>query len=69
MPFNESQTEVCARSLFPASLDKPLDALDSFPQLLHGGFRMAGLIEFSPAMKDGRAVSMYIQLEYNFNLY
>ncbi|MBA2527809.1 MAG: energy transducer TonB [Pyrinomonadaceae bacterium] len=26
-------------------------------------------IRFSPAMKDGRAVSMYIQLEYNFNLY
>jgi TonB family protein len=29
----------------------------------------ARLIKFSPAMKDGRAVSMYIQLEYNFNLY
>ena len=26
-------------------------------------------IRFTPAMKDGRAVSMYIQLEYNFNLY
>lgn len=26
-------------------------------------------IKFSPAMKDGHAVSMYIQLEYNFNLY
>jgi TonB family protein len=26
-------------------------------------------IRFSPAMKDGHAVSMYIQLEYNFNLY
>ncbi len=26
-------------------------------------------IRFSPAMKDGRPVSMYIQLEYNFNLY
>ena len=29
----------------------------------------ARLIKFTPAMKDGRAVSMYIQLEYNFNLY
>jgi TonB family protein len=29
----------------------------------------ARLIKFQPAMKDGRAVSMYIQLEYNFNLY
>lgn len=26
-------------------------------------------IRFTPAMKDGRPVSMYIQLEYNFNLY
>ncbi|HZE72453.1 MAG TPA: energy transducer TonB [Pyrinomonadaceae bacterium] len=29
----------------------------------------ARLIKFSPALKDGRPVSMYIQLEYNFNLY
>jgi TonB family protein len=29
----------------------------------------ARLIKFSPAMKDGHTVSMYIQLEYNFNLY
>jgi TonB family protein len=29
----------------------------------------ARLIKFQPAMKDGRPVSMYIQLEYNFNLY
>jgi TonB family protein len=26
-------------------------------------------IKFSPAMKDGRPVSQYIQLEYNFSLY
>jgi TonB family protein len=26
-------------------------------------------IRFSPAMKDGHAVSQYIQIEYNFNLY
>ena len=26
-------------------------------------------IKFVPAMKDGHAVSMYMQLEYNFNLY
>ena len=26
-------------------------------------------IKFTPAMKDGRAVSMWYQLEYNFNLY
>ncbi|HYY59654.1 MAG TPA: energy transducer TonB, partial [Pyrinomonadaceae bacterium] len=26
-------------------------------------------IRFTPAQKDGRAVSQYIQIEYNFNLY
>jgi len=26
-------------------------------------------IKFAPATKEGRPVSMYIQLEYNFNLY
>jgi TonB family protein len=26
-------------------------------------------IKFIPAMKDGPAVSMYMRLEYNFNLY
>jgi TonB family protein len=26
-------------------------------------------IKFVPAMKDGHPVSMYMQLEYNFNLY
>ncbi|MDT5059855.1 MAG: hypothetical protein QOH63_562, partial [Acidobacteriota bacterium] len=26
-------------------------------------------IRFTPAMKDGHAVSQYIQIEYNFNLY
>jgi TonB family protein len=26
-------------------------------------------IKFTPAIKDGRAVSQYIQIEYNFNLY
>ncbi|MEK6283753.1 MAG: TonB family protein [Acidobacteriota bacterium] len=31
--------------------------------------RAARQIKFQPAVKDGRPVSMYIQLEYNFNLY
>jgi TonB family protein len=31
--------------------------------------KAARLIKFDPAMKDGRPVSMYMQLEYNFNLY
>ena len=29
----------------------------------------ARMIRFTPAMKGGRAVSQYIQIEYNFNLY
>lgn len=29
----------------------------------------ARMIRFTPAMKDGHAVSQYIQIEYNFNLY
>jgi TonB family protein len=29
----------------------------------------AKTVRFTPAMKDGRAVSQYAQLEYNFNLY
>lgn len=31
--------------------------------------RAARQIRFTPAMKDGKPVSMFIQLEYNFNLY
>jgi TonB family protein len=31
--------------------------------------KAARKIKFTPAIKDGRPVSMYIQLEYNFNLY
>lgn len=30
---------------------------------------VARAIRFTPAMKDGRPVSMFVQLEYNFNLY
>ncbi|MDQ3817520.1 MAG: energy transducer TonB [Acidobacteriota bacterium] len=29
----------------------------------------AGQMKFSPAIKDGRTVAQYIQIEYNFNLY
>jgi len=31
--------------------------------------KAARLIKFTPAIKDGQPVSMFIQLEYNFNLY
>lgn len=42
-------------------------------ELPHGlterAIEAASNIRFIPAMKDGRYVSMYIQLEYNFNVY
>jgi tetratricopeptide (TPR) repeat protein len=37
--------------------------------LTQQAIRAARLIKFTPAMIDGRPVSMFIQLEYNFNLY
>jgi TonB family protein len=37
--------------------------------LTTAAIQAAHRIKFTPAMKDGRPVSMYIQLEYNFNLY
>ncbi|SRR5258708_6106197 len=37
--------------------------------LIQQALSAARKIRFTPAMKDGQPVSMYIQLEYNFNLY
>lgn len=37
--------------------------------LTQAAIAAAQRIEFTPAMKDGHAVSQYFQLEYNFNLY
>lgn len=37
--------------------------------LTEEAIRAARRIKFVPAIKDGRPVSMFIQLEYNFNLY
>jgi hypothetical protein len=31
--------------------------------------KAARKIEFTPATKDGRSVSMWVELQYNFNLY
>jgi TonB family protein len=45
-------------------------AVSSLPYgLTEKAIAAARQIRFSPAMKDGRAVSQYIQIEYNFNLY
>lgn len=42
-------------------------------KLPHGltqqAYQAARLIKFTPALKDGQSVSMWMQLEYNFNLY
>ena len=37
--------------------------------LTTNAIRAARQIKFQPAIKDDRPVSMYVQLEYNFNLY
>ncbi|HEX8140112.1 MAG TPA: energy transducer TonB, partial [Pyrinomonadaceae bacterium] len=45
-------------------------AVSSLPYgLTEKAIAAARQIRFTPAMKDGRAVSQYIQIEYNFNLY
>jgi TonB family protein len=45
-------------------------AVSSLPHgLTERAISAARQIRFSPAMKDGRPVSQYIQIEYNFNLY
>lgn len=37
--------------------------------LTESAIKAAQKIKFKPAIKDGRQVSMWMQLEYNFNLY
>jgi TonB family protein len=45
-------------------------ALSSLPYgLTEKAIAAARRIQFTPATKDGRAVSQYIQVEYNFNIY
>ena len=45
-------------------------ALHSLPfGLTEQAIAAARRIKFEPAMKNGRAVSVYMNLEYNFNLY
>jgi TonB family protein len=45
-------------------------AVASLPDgLTESAIRAARQIKFIPATKDGRPVSMYMQLEYNFNIY
>ena len=49
---------------------KNIRVVSSLPYgLTERAVEAARRIEFTPAMKDGRAVSQYIQIEYNFNLF
>ena len=62
---------VVLRAIFAA--DGKVRAIRPLTVLPHGlslmAINAARRIRFVPATKDGRPVSMYIQLEYNFNLY
>ena len=47
-----------------------IHAIRSLPfGLTERAIAAARQIKFVPAMKDGRRVSVFMQLEYNFNLY
>jgi TonB family protein len=65
------QGTVIIRAIFSADGEvKHLYVLDALPfGLTTNAMQAARRIKFAPATRDGRAVSMYIQLEYNFNLY
>lgn len=62
---------VVLRAIFAA--DGKVRAIRPLTVLPHGltlmSINAARRIKFIPATKDGRPVSMYIQLEYNFNLF
>lgn len=46
-----------------------IQVVSGVPLLAQSSIEAAGKMFFIPAQKDGRFVSMYIQLEYNFNVY
>jgi TonB family protein len=62
---------VVLRAVFAANgTVQHLLIMNSLPRgLTQRAIDAARKIKFIPATKDGRPVSMYIQLEYNFNLY
>jgi TonB family protein len=65
------QGTVILRAIFSSSGE--VNSIKVVKKLPHGltqrAIAAARQIKFTPASKDGHAVSMYIQLEYNFNLY
>ena len=62
---------VVLRAIFSSDAEvKNLRVSQALPfGLTTAAIQAARQIKFTPAMKDGRPVSMYIQLEYNFHLY
>jgi len=68
---NQDTGTIVLRAIFAA--DGKVRAIRPLTQLPHGLTQMAidaaRRIKFIPATKDGRPVSMYIQLEYNFNIF
>ncbi len=68
---NQVSGTVVLRAVFSSSGQvTSIRAVSSLPYgLTERAIAAARQIRFSPAMKDGRAVSQYIQIEYNFNLY
>jgi TonB family protein len=62
---------VVIRAVFSSDGEvKNLRVLQALPfGLTTAAMQAARRIKFTPAMKEDRPVSMYIQLEYNFNLY
>jgi len=62
---------VVLRALFSAEGKvTDIEVVKKLPHGLTGAtIKAARSISFSPAMKDGHPVSMYMELQYNFNLY
>lgn len=68
---NQISGTVMLRAVFSSSGEVvQIRALNTLPfGLTERAIAAARQIRFVPAMKDGRPVSVYMQLEYNFNLY
>jgi TonB family protein len=68
---NAVEGTVVLRAVFSASGEVTnIRLLSGLPYgLTERAIESARQIRFAPAIKDGRAVSQYIQIEYNFNLY
>jgi TonB family protein len=68
---NQVSGTVMLRAVFSSSGEVvQIRALNMLPfGLTERAIAAARQIRFVPAMKDGHAVSVYMQLEYNFNLY